>query len=243
GEIAHLSAQRNRRMENILEGMDEAAGGGSAPPLTELEAMLQRLRSRNPQERMDAAYDLGNLGSAEALSPLVNVLTDPDPTVRKVAARSLVELSPKGRPDMNRLYALLSHEDFLVRAQAIYVSGSIGGKDALAPLVAAAPKETSGRAQAALAKALVHLGDPRAIPALRGLYDRAASSQTAVACVEALSSFGEAASEHLVHALTNPNQPVRAAAALALKEVLGVDYGADPSRWQAYLDKRAKEKK
>ncbi|MFH0911742.1 MAG: HEAT repeat domain-containing protein, partial [Planctomycetota bacterium] len=213
GEIAHLSAQRNRRMEDILEEMDEAPTRGSAPPLTQIEAMVQRLRSPNPQERLDAAYDLGNLGNADALNPLLNALADPDPTVRKVAARSLVELAPKGRPDMNRLYALLSHEDFLVREQAIYVIGSMGGKDALPRLAEAATKETSGRAQAALAEAFAHLGDPRGIPVLGGLCDRASSPQTAIACVKALASFGEAGVEHLVHALTNPNQPVREAAA------------------------------
>src|SRR5258708_11487589 len=62
-------------------------------------AVLRTLRSRNADARLSAAWILGQLGSHEAVMPLVKALQDKDPDVRLSAAGALGELRSPGAID------------------------------------------------------------------------------------------------------------------------------------------------
>ncbi len=236
GDITRQNAERNRQMMEIIDSMHQSGGRPQEEQPSVLDRVLEKLEAEDPQVRAEAAYDLGRLEEPRAVSALVGALADPDPAVGRMAARSLIALKGQARADQAKLADLLGHEELLVREQAARVLGAYQDAAALAPLSRAARTETSARVQIALAEALARLEEPDAVAALAELYDRAADRWAALACVQALASYGRPAAAHLVHALESDSKHVREAAAHVLKELCGRDFGEDAGRWRAYLE-------
>ncbi len=111
-----------------LEPLDEL-DPATAPPV-DVDRMLTQLRSWDPSLRMQAARAFCDLEDSRAVSPLVDLLTDPCPLVRVSATYAL------GRnPDpsvVEPLMAILQHEwNGYVRKGAVWALGNARDRRAL----------------------------------------------------------------------------------------------------------------
>lgn len=234
-KVKKLEASHQRDLKNLMEEMDNKAPEAPKP----LEAMLEKLADPNADVRAAAAFDLGQLGDGKAVPELVRRVSDPDPTVRGVAARSVVLLAPKAKPNMAEIRKLLGAGDSLIREKAVFVIGSLGDAASLDGLLKLADSESNPRVQTALAKAFTQLGDPAAIPPLRKMLDisQDESPATAETCVKAIASFEKAGAPALISALASRNPKIRQAAAAKLKDICDADFGEDKAKWQEWAAK------
>jgi hypothetical protein len=169
---------------------------------------LDRLSSRRAWKRAAAAFALGDMGSARAVSPLIAALGDGDREVRTAAARSLgrlgaVEASPRlvealasgavpravagqaliaiGPVAAPELHPLLGSEEEQVRRAAAEVLGLIGG-GAEAPLLADAARDPAAEVRGAALRALGKVGGKAESGVVRdALRDRVPFVRTAAA--------------------------------------------------------------
>jgi hypothetical protein len=200
--------------------------------------MLAKLDGNDSDSRLAAAYDLGQLGDGKAVPDLVRHLTDADSRVRGVAARSIVKLSSVIRPDMTEIRKLLGHEDMLVREQASFIIGELKDSNSFAVLMKAAEQEQSRRVAVNMANTFKLIGDPSCLPTLARMLDRfQENDETAVACVKAIASFNKQAIHQLTAVLDSKNAKVQKAALVELKEICGVDFGTDKTRWEQWEKK------
>ncbi|MDD1699321.1 MAG: HEAT repeat domain-containing protein [Methanoregula sp.] len=106
-----LLAVLNDRRLAIRLGAIEALGTIRDPrSYKPLIYMLDR--DRNPEVRWVAAIALGNLGSPDAIDPLVRALKDPDRYVRYGAAQALQILSWVPKDDMDLAYYCIALQDW-----------------------------------------------------------------------------------------------------------------------------------
>jgi HEAT repeat protein len=199
---------------NVREAAAEALVRIGAPAIPSLIAAAQ-----DPAVRGDVVKALGQIG-APAVEPLIAALKDGDESVRDAAA---VVLGQAGDPRaVEPLIATFKEEhwsyvrDDLPAAQAL---GQIGAP-AVEPLIAAL-KHEDWRMRQAAAKALKHIGDPRAVePLIAALKDEDARMRQAAA--EALGQIGDPrATEPLIAALKNEDWRMRQAVATALGQIGG----------------------
>ena len=113
GSTYRCNEQRNRQIEDILQG-----GSGRNKPAAEqrdpLTAMARRLRAGSRNERLMAAYDIGQLGDPEGVPVVVPALADQEPEVRRVALRSLRHLAAQRLPQAADIAPLFNENDFLI---------------------------------------------------------------------------------------------------------------------------------
>jgi HEAT repeat protein len=178
-----------------------------------VERELNRLHDRRAWRRAQAAFTLGDMGSATAVPALVSALQDRDRDVRAAATRSLGHLQateaiapameaaidrrvPRsvvtaaalelGTPVVPRLVPLFDHERPEVRSAAVELFGLLG--DDARPLVASL-HDPSPAVRAATARALERTADASAARALlETLADPDPAVRTSVA--EALGEIG-----------------------------------------------------
>jgi len=183
---------------------------------TETQDLARALRSRNADTRYEAAVALGKRGEAEAVAPLQEALSDPEPGVRWVAMEALGAI---GHPALHTLISLLSSQDVDTRWGAAIALGDIGDTEAVGPLAAALEDEDRYvRTRAALA--LAAIGDP-AMDALRTVVD-AGSVEARWAAALALGKIGsEAGVSMLAPLLSDPDTGVRWKAVEALGAIGG----------------------
>jgi len=237
-KVHRLSGDHNRELEAVMnwdeeEKPDKKEEEGPKP----VELMMVKLRDQDPDVRMGAAYDLGNLGDEAALPALVECLYDKDNGVRRSAARALLKVVPwakNERLSLDDVRRLLEHEDALARENAAFLAGGLEIKEVVPDLVKALEKEQSQRTVRAMAQALADIGQPDGLPAIAQAFKRSKGG-TAQACLEAMVAFQEDAVPHLIDALASPGASTRAAAVEALKEVTGEDYGQDADKWRDWL--------
>ena len=202
---------------------------------------VKQLKSRNAQTRVSAAAKLGRDGSAAALEPLIQALSDDDAEVRKSAAEAIGRL---GQPEaLSALLPSLKDQEAPVRRAVVKSLQQIGGPEVL-PHLAEALLDRAGEVgwQAAQAlKALnwepandteraswhlamgqfdhaVSLG-PAAIEPL-GKLTRGTAFHRCVRAIESLTEVGGAqAVKFLLDCLKSGDSTVRSAAAGALGQV------------------------
>jgi HEAT repeat protein len=204
-----------------------------------VEEELQRLGSRRAWRRAGAAFALGDMGSSQAVPPLLKALGDRDRDVRAAAARSLgrlgaVEAVPSlvgtlakttvpravagqaliaiGSPAAPALHALLHDEDARVRRAAAEVLGLVGDA-ADAAQVAGLLSDPAAEVRASAARALGNIGglaESRAL--LVATQDRIPFVRTAVA--HALGGIGDPQALPMLErqAATDEHDPAQAAA-------------------------------
>ncbi len=180
GGIERANAERQRQLMDRMDG-----NGANADAASDSERILRRLADSDPAVRLGAAYDLGRLGDADAVGPLVDRLVDSEADVRRAAARALLRLAPVQRPDRVRLHALLEHEDADIRAETVRLLGALGDRESLDALAALAETDPRGRVRAAVADALAALGGPRAAKALDALAAREAGNTRLLGIINA----------------------------------------------------------
>ncbi len=237
-EIKLKEAKRNRAVMDLINDTPDSA---RMKPPTPLEAMLKKLQANDAGERAAAAYDLGQLGEGRAVPELIKSLTDRENNVRRVAARAIVLLAPKQVPDLTYIRYLLRNPESLIREQAVYILGELQDKKSVPELIALAQLEESSRVQAELAKALSRAGDATVLPALENVFNRSkeTSVSTALASLKAMARFEKPAIPFLINSLENNDRELNSAAAAALKEITGEDFGSDKKQWSEWLKKQA----
>jgi HEAT repeat protein len=187
-----------------------------------LATLLSALESGNPKDRLQAAYQLGQLGDQSAVAPLLRALNDGNDHVATTAADALGEL--RAVSAVPRLVSALEEGSESMRGAAARALGEIGAPEAVEPLIAAlGDAGTFVRRNAA--DALGGLGDGRAVGPLRDLlndnqeYVRDAARE-ALAKLTAVQTSSEAGGESGVLHFTchQCGKKLRARAALAGKK-------------------------
>jgi len=186
-----------------------------------------------PEIRQQIARALGEIGSAEAVGPLIQALRDEDESVRAAAANALGRIGDARA--VEPLIQALRDSNWRVRAAAAKALGRIGDVRAVEPLVQALGDENESVRMAAV-KAAVKIGREAIQPLTEALIWTAAvkirceavkpliealrdeDGSVRAAAAEALVRIGREAVEPLIQALRDEDKSVRAAAA----EVLGM---------------------
>jgi HEAT repeat protein/predicted Ser/Thr protein kinase len=235
GEVVKLNADHQKELMDIMDYDVKP----EKKEITPLEAMIAKLNGNEPDNRLAAAYDLGQLGDGKAVPELVKHLTDSDSRVRGVAARSIVQLSSAARPSMAEIRKLLGHEDILIREQAAFIIGEFKDAESLPVLIKAAEQEQSRRVAINMANAFRRIGDPSCLPTLACMLDRFQDNdETANIFIKAIASFNKQAIPSLIAVLDSKNAKISQAAVDELKEICGVDFGTDKTRWEQWEKSR-----
>jgi len=168
----------------------------------------ERLQSADAMVRLQAAWALGQIASANAVEALVAALGDPEPNVRFEAAEALVAIGPPAVPELmagtncpdgeargaacyalgrlgdvaalGALAARLEDEDELTRAQAAWAMGELR-QDAGVAALEGALADGSANVRRASALALARIGTERAIQAIEARPEVAALVMQAAA--------------------------------------------------------------
>ncbi len=175
-----------------------------APAVDQLVVVAKNANgNRDEVERQVAIEALGQIGDTKSAIQLLNIFrkSNNDYKIRKAAARSLGQIRYKKATDFLIAAVNNSDERWDIRQASIISLGEIGDERALRPLI-------------------VVLSDWREYGSLR---------ETAA---EALGEIGHTrAVEPLIQALDNKGLSVRQAAARALAQISGEDFGTDESQW------------
>jgi HEAT repeat protein len=102
---------------------------GQVKPGTAPERLLSSLRSKDPQNRKEAANELGAIRARGAVRALVEALSDKEPIVREAAAFSLGQIANPAATGL--LIPLLADSNAEVRSSAAFALGMIGDRKAL----------------------------------------------------------------------------------------------------------------
>jgi HEAT repeat protein len=166
--------------------------------------------------RRTAAQVLGQLGQAEAVTPLVALLQDPVPYVRLTVVQVLGQLGQAEA--VTPLVALLQDQDWQVRRTAALALGQLGQAEAVTPLVALL-QDSVPEVWRTAALALEQLGQAEAVtPLVALLQDR--NSEMRAKAAEALGQLGWAeAVSPLVARLQDSVPEVRRTAVQALGQL------------------------
>jgi HEAT repeat protein len=198
-----------------------------------------QLGDRRSWSRASAAFALGDMGSQDALPPLLDALDDPARDVRSAAARSLGRLraveaveplvhalaykrTPRavagyallsiGPPALARLRPMLSDDDAEVRAAAVELIGLLGNASVAGEL-GERLRDGNAEVRAKAAHALGRLAAEREAGRLReALHDRVGFVRAAAAEAIGLVGDRDAGLELLACARTDDFDPARAAA-------------------------------
>jgi len=209
------------------------------------ERELAALGDRRRWRRAAAAYALGDMGSKDAVLPLLQALGDRDRDVRAAAARSLgrigagVAVEPLvralveeavpagvagkallgiGSAALPALRDLIAHPEAALREAAVELLGLVGGPND-APLLVGRLRDSSAEVRAAAARALARLAAEDAVDAVRGaLSDRIPFVRAAAA--SALGAIaGRAVARDLLDVARSDSYEPAQAAARALERV------------------------
>jgi 3-methyladenine DNA glycosylase AlkC len=136
-----------------------------------LSDTVQRLKSRDPAIRMEAARALGEAKDPAAISALVTTLKkDRDGYVRAAAEDALVNI---GSPALNSLQPLLKDKSWRVRRRAVRTIGRIKDFAAVDSLIQATKTDDDCYVKKFAAKSLGEIKDDRAVEFLcNGLKER-----------------------------------------------------------------------
>lgn len=150
------------------------------------EILNKKLSSSDPEERREAAVDLGRSGRG-AIPPLLRAIGDPDWRVRKTAVEALAAF---GGADVvaGLIASLAAHDNAGMRNSAIEALVQIGGAAVDAMLNALSASDADVRKF--LVDTLGDIRDARAVPALiQALQDP--DQNICVAAAEALGKIGD----------------------------------------------------
>jgi len=125
---------------------------------------LQKLKSRDPAIRMDAAKALGEAKDPAAISALVTALKkDRDGDVRAAVEDALVSI---GSPALNSLKPLLKDQNWRVRRRAVRTIGRIKDGTAIDSLIQAIRNDDDCYVKKFAAQSLGEIKDDRAVECL-----------------------------------------------------------------------------
>ncbi len=207
-----LTALAREREPRMSEALAEALG--DLGDLKAIPALLQELKRGNAAVQANAATALGRLRATEAVDALIEL------AVKRQNKNALAALGAIG--DQRALPVLLNafkSTNPALRSVAAAALGRLGHRDAVTLLAQAFTTEKSDSVRGAIVSALGELGDPHALPALRGaLTAKGASYREELAW--ALGHCGDATVvPDLQTLLDDREERVRFAAAMGLAEI------------------------
>ena len=145
-----------------------AAGLGKAKAGSAVRPLLMALLHNSPRLRSASAEALGRIGDVRALTPLLKALaSDAVIEVRQQAAKGLGAL--KDKRAVPELVAALDAPEASLRVFAVDALGDIGDASVVARLCRMLTSNENPGVRESSAVALGKLGDPDALPALRGV--------------------------------------------------------------------------
>jgi hypothetical protein len=126
-----------------------------------LSDTVQKLKSRDPAIRMEAAKALGEAKDPTAIGALVTTLKkDKDGDVRAAAEDALVSI---GSPALNSLKPLLKDQSWRVRRRAVRTIGRIKDTAAIDSLIQAIRTDDDAYVKKYAARSLGEINDDRAV--------------------------------------------------------------------------------
>jgi HEAT repeat protein len=156
----------------IITDFSHTNSGVSVP--IDVPTLLRLLRSRQAQERWQAALALGDSGDVRAIAFLQQALNDRNAHVRSNASWSLARLGPAALPI---LLQALQVKNAKIHAVIPFALAELGDWRALDPLLTAL-KDTDSGVRAQVVMALAHFPNEQTFAALNGaLYDPDAGVQ------------------------------------------------------------------
>jgi HEAT repeat protein len=170
-------------------------GWGAGEP-EEVPKLLRALRSGALDDRVRAAADLADLGSAarQALPNLRGALRDPVPAVSLAAARALVQLDADADEAIEAIKGCLHNPDAQVRSDALAALDDPRLPfQTVLPLLLRALGDKNGQVRAAAADAVGRVGPaaPReSVAALVALLEKEEEGQVRFSVVRSLRCFG-----------------------------------------------------
>jgi HEAT repeat protein len=156
----------------------------------QVNELLQRLRSADPEWRSQAARRLGYMHDRRARAALIGALNDVHPRVRAWVVLALWR-SPKCE-HVHEAIALLSDPEEQVRALAARFAADLIGTEA-APILVRLLRDPCGRVRSTAVTSLGKLDEVSALPILRPLIDDADPWMRAGVCW-ALGKLGDRSS-------------------------------------------------
>ncbi|MEQ8222341.1 MAG: HEAT repeat domain-containing protein [Candidatus Eremiobacterota bacterium] len=130
-----------------------------------IKDLIKQLRDADKKKRQDAAEELGKSGNRAAVKPLIKALKDADPHVRWRAAAALGKLRDESA--VEEIKRLLNDPKDFVREYAVEALGTIGDLRAVDTLMSKGLRDKNNAVKLKVVKALVILGDPKAIEPIR----------------------------------------------------------------------------
>jgi HEAT repeat protein/cyclophilin family peptidyl-prolyl cis-trans isomerase len=186
-----------------------------------IEALIELLRDFNSAVRAEAALALARTEDPSAVPALQLAIHDPDADVVWPAVYGLEKVENPRTGE--KVAPLLAHNDARVREVAARTLGKQRYEGAVRGLVGALQDPETGVAANA-AWALGEIGEDDACHPLGGVLASHPSHRVRLAAAEALGAIGsKKGKDDLIQALSDESVAVRAAAILALAEVLGDD--------------------
>ena len=134
--------------------------------IKQINKLIEMLESDDPEQIIDAAQQLGEMGNQIAVEPLVLVFNDMKSSmqVKLAVAEALLKLD--GAPVEVALLAALRHTDWHIRRNGAAILGQLKAEWAVDPLSQALRDSHSAVRRTARA-ALQHIGTPQAMEAVR----------------------------------------------------------------------------
>lgn len=191
---------------------------------TAMAALCAALHDTDPRTASGAAQALGNLGAtaAPAVPALTEAMRGTNVVLCRLAAKALSQIGP---PAVPTLLAHLNHHDPFVRGEAAMAIGWIGPA-AAAAVPALLEIVRAGSAVSTRATVSTYAGSGIGTPiAPPQACDGGGAEETSrAAAITALGRIGSAAAVALSvlgDAAEEPSEPIRAAAAVALRQIQG----------------------
>lgn len=175
--------------------------------------LIRRLKSKNWIERWQAAYRLGELKSAAATEPLLEVLADPDRDVRKVVLEALGKIGdPRA---ITEIAKYLNDPDRDLRLSAVRAFGQMKDPKVAQHLIQLL--RDLGTKDFEVTKFLIHhLGELEALESVDAILDFLHYEMLESYCIRALSKIGDPVLPKLLEKLQSENEDLRKIVCLAL---------------------------
>ncbi len=188
---------------------------------SDVESLIAELGGADERTRIDAIYQLGQLGraAAPAVAALGALLHDDSSTVRAHAARSLGQIGEPAQSAAPALVRSIADPEAAVRRRAVEALGRIRpDPDVTLPAFVRLMEDADPSVRLRALDALAEHGEA-AVPALVDLLEKDRAAYWACLVLNAIGPEAKAAVPALAERVSDPRAEVRREAILALAEI------------------------
>jgi HEAT repeat protein len=160
----------------------EGGGGGADAPRTrlrdryrtpqnnqKLDDNVRKLRSDEPEKRLEALKGLGEMNEPRAIEYLVAAANDPDMRIRIKAIDTLGNIKATDATPLLIQQLFMRDTDLGTKRRILACLGKIGDERATSPILDFLARDVDPDAQGNAIFALGDIGDPAAVPALEAI--------------------------------------------------------------------------